>query len=172
MLEYILLQCYSGFMNKKAIVLISLLIAAFGGLITVSKLTREEVLVKAAVTVHKTLTCGCCANYVGYLQNKGYSVTVVNHNTNSDMDKEKEKLSVPTSLYSCHTTVFDEEDYYAEGHIPIEAIDKLIVDRPDIAGIGMPGMPSASPGMPGQKLEPFDISQVSKKGEVSAYMTL
>lgn len=159
-------------MSRKVLIITSLMIVTFGGLVVVNKAVREPMPVKAAVTVHKTVTCGCCANYVGYMRNKGYKVSVVNHNTNDEMEAEKQKLAIPSALFSCHTTVFDDASYYVEGHIPEEAIDRLLTERPEIAGIGMPGMPSASPGMPGQKVEPFDISQVSKGGEVSEYMTL
>lgn len=121
------------------------------------------------LVVYKSATCGCCALWTSYMQNKGYKVEVIN---TEKMDAVKEKYQVPESLYSCHTTVVNDGQYFVEGHIPEEAISKLLEEEPAISGIGMPGMPSASPGMPGKKLAPFDISQVTEDGQTSQYMSI
>ena len=31
--------------------------------------------------------------------------------------------------------------------MPLEAIDRLLAERPDVAGLAVPGMPIGSPGM-------------------------
>lgn len=121
------------------------------------------------LVVYKSSTCGCCSLWTSYMQDKGYKVEVIN---TEEMDAVKEKHGVPESLYSCHTTIVNDGQYFIEGHIPEEAISKLLEEEPDISGIGMPGMPSASPGMPGKKLAPFDISQVTKDGQTSQYMSI
>ncbi len=36
-----------------------------------------------------------------------------------------------------------------EGHVPVEAIESLLADRPDAVGLALPGMPADSPGMGG-----------------------
>jgi hypothetical protein len=36
-----------------------------------------------------------------------------------------------------------------QGHVPVEAIDRMLTDRPDAIGIVVPGMPADSPGMGG-----------------------
>ena len=125
---------------------------------------------KHTAIVYKTPTCGCCANFVGYLRTQNYDIEVVDLSQEA-LTKKKRELGVPASLDSCHTTVA-KEGYFVEGHIPYEAINKLLAEKPDIKGIGMPGMPSASPGMPGSKTAPFDISQVSADGRVRPYITL
>lgn len=122
-----------------------------------------------AVTVYKTKTCGCCANYLSFLRTKNYDVTEVNL-SQDNLIKKKRALGVPSSLDSCHTTVAGQ--YFIEGHIPYEAVSRLLKDKPNIKGIGMPGMPQASPGMPGTKVEPFAISQVNINGNVLPYLTL
>ena len=38
-------------------------------------------------------------------------------------------------------------NYTIEGHIPIESINKLFREKPNINGIAVPGMPLGSPGM-------------------------
>lgn len=159
-------------MRKKPVLIIGALFVVFSGLVIFNKITSQPMVSKGAVTVHKTATCGCCANYVGYLRSNGYTVDIINHASEESMITEKERIGVPSELNSCHTTVFDSGKYFVEGHIPLEAIDKLLEEKPSIIGIGMPGMPSASPGMPGEKTEPFVISQVSLQGAVSGYLTL
>ncbi|GBC75197.1 hypothetical protein HRbin06_00513 [archaeon HR06] len=53
------------------------------------------------------------------------------------------------------TTKIDQ--YVIEGHVPIEAIIKLIQQKPTIDGIALPGMPTGSPGMGGTKNNTFII---------------
>lgn len=59
----------------------------------------------------------------------------------------RRSVGVPDEVASCHTAVL--EGYAIEGHVPIEAIRRLTADRPDAAGLALPGMPADSPGMGG-----------------------
>ena len=122
------------------------------------------------LVAYKSPTCGCCANWVAIMRIKGYKVEDVS--SDKELEAVKEKYNIPESLYSCHTTIVNDGQYYIEGHIPEEAIVKLMEEEPDIKGIGMPGMPSASPGMPGNKLAPFDISKVHENGHITQFMSV
>lgn len=119
------------------------------------------------VMLHKSPSCGCCGQYGNYLSQKGYTVEV---QQTANMTSVKEDFGVPYELESCHTSEIG--DYIVEGHVPEEAIDKLLTERPDIKGIGMAGMPSGSPGMPGPKetFEIYTITHEGTKGEL--FMTL
>lgn len=81
----------------------------------------------------------------------------------------RDKYRIPSALMSCHVALVG--DYFIEGHVPIEAITKLLDEKPAIDGIVLPGMPSGSPGMPGSKTEEFIIYAISD-GEVSVFLTL
>ena len=72
-------------------------------------------------------------------------------------------------MQSCHTTIIDK--YFVEGHVPLEAINKLLKERPDIDGLALPGMPIGTPGMPGDKEEPYVIYQLVD-GNFSVFMTI
>lgn len=85
------------------------------------------------------------------------------------MASVREKYQIPKDMGSCHTTVI--EDYFVEGHVPIEAIKKLLKEKPDIDGIALPEMPAGSPGMAGQKTEAFRIFAL-RDGKVSKFMTI
>ena len=85
-------------------------------------------------------------------------------------DFVKEKYGIPYSMRSCHTTVIG--DYFVEGHVPIEAVEKLMLEKPDIKGIALPGMPSGSPGMPGSKQGPFIVYAINKDGSTSEFMRI
>jgi len=63
------------------------------------------------------------------------------------------------------------DGYYIEGHVPIAAVLKLLRERPAVDGIALPGMPQGSPGMGGEKSEPFVIYSVSD-GSVHEFMTI
>ena len=110
------------------------------------------------VTIHKDPYCGCCGKWGSYMEDVGYKTETV---FEDDMEKIKEQLGVPYELQSCHTAEID--GYIVEGHVPSEAIDKLLSERPNIKGIGLAGMPSGSPGMPGPKAD-FLIYEIDHNG--------
>lgn len=119
-------------------------------------------------TVYKSSSCGCCSVYLKYAKDK-LNLNVISKEV-EDLSAMKNKFNIPEKLRSCHTSVVG--NYFVEGHIPVEAINKLLAEKPDIAGIAMPGMPSGSPGMPGKKNGPFIIYGVKKDGTYDVFMTL
>ena len=118
---------------------------------------------KPQVTVYKPESCGCCEKYVEYLENSGYEVEVISVPSLKDI---YEKHGVQKKLWSCHISYVD--DYFVIGHVPEEAIRKLLKEKPKIDGISLPGMPTGSPGMPGKKDKPFRIYSI-KGGEVGLF---
>lgn len=119
------------------------------------------------VTVYRSKSCGCCANYVSYLKRAGALVEV---KLTEDMTAVRKQFGVSDRLSSCHTARID--DYTVEGHIPIEAIEKLLIEKPKLAGIALPEMPAGSPGMPGRKTEVFQITGFTAAGSSSPYLSL
>jgi hypothetical protein len=120
------------------------------------------------VDIYKSTTCGCCLIYLQYFDSK--TSPKVNAINMQDLNPIREQYGIPSELKSCHTTIVG--DYFVEGHIPLEAIEKLLKEKPDIAGIAMPGMPSGSPGMPGQKYGDFIIYAVNHDGNYSEFMRI
>jgi len=116
-------------------------------------------------TLYKKPSCGCCEEYATYLRQFDYNIEVVE---TSQVDKFKAEYGVLPTLQSCHTMTI--EGYVVEGHVPIDVLNKLLRERPEIRGISLPGMPQGSPGMPGLKQNPFVIYEVSD-GEPSIYVT-
>ncbi|MBI4142199.1 hypothetical protein HY484_04700 [Candidatus Woesearchaeota archaeon] len=119
------------------------------------------------ITVFKSESCGCCDLYVNYLEKQGFVVEVQDLLDLSDI---KNKLKVPQQVRSCHVSKVN--NYFVEGHVPVEAVTKLLKEKPDIAGIALPGMPSGSPGMPGAKNEDFVVFAVGKDGKITEFMRI
>lgn len=119
------------------------------------------------VTVFKDPNCGCCTGYAEALRREGFTVKIENE---SDMQTIKRAHNIPPEGESCHTSIID--DYVVEGHVPLEAVEKLITEQPAIAGIGLPYMPAGTPGMPGIKRDPYEIYQIDGLGQVDSYLTL
>jgi hypothetical protein len=87
----------------------------------------------------------------------GYSVKTVNMD---DLSPIRKKAGVPAAMEGCHSAEID--GYFLEGHVPPEAVGKLLSERPEIAGLAVPGMPLGSPGMgddPKAKYEVFAVSR-------------
>ena len=94
------------------------------------------------MTVHKDPNCGCCTAWAELAEKAGYSVTVIE---TADLAASKAAAGVPEALWSCHTAHID--GYVIEGHVPLDALARLLETRPDVLGIAVPGMPAGSPGM-------------------------
>ena len=140
------------------------LFALFVGLVFVLAMTPVHA-DGTKTTVYKSPQCGCCGFYVKYLRANGFDVTV---NDMEDVTPLKERFRIHDDLWSCHTTVIG--DYLIEGHVPIEAVNRLLAEKPAIRGIALPGMPGGSPGMPGPKTEPFVIMTITDS-EPTVYST-
>ena len=118
------------------------------------------------MTVYKSATCGCCSKWVEHMQANGFDVKAINVD---DIDKVKRERGVPADAASCHTAIVN--GYIVEGHVPADAVMKVLKEKPAIAGIAVPGMPMGSPGMEvsgGQK-EAFNIVAFDKAGKTSIY---
>ena len=93
------------------------------------------------VTLFKSPWCGCCESYARYLRNQGFEVKTIDQD---EMDAVKKRHGTDRAA-SCHTSLIG--GYVIEGHVPAQTIRKLLAERPQIAGISLPGMPASSPGM-------------------------
>ena len=117
-----------------------------------------------SMSVMKTPTCGCCAAWVELARREGYDVEVTDTEDYAGM---KAMAAVPEPMWSCHTTRIG--GYTVEGHVPFAAIAKLMEEKPDIAGIAVPGMPMGSPGMGDDPDARFDViayGGTARPGEV------
>jgi hypothetical protein len=87
----------------------------------------------------------------------------------ADLRPIKRRLGVPTDLEGCHTAIV--EGYVVEGHVPADLIDRLLRERPRVAGLAVPGMPAGSPGMeaPGQAADRYEVLAFEKNGRYTAY---
>ncbi|MXV62137.1 metal-binding protein [Natronorubrum sp. JWXQ-INN-674] len=117
-----------------------------------------------SVVQHHDPSCGCCSEYVAYLETNGVDVTV---ETTGDVEGVKRDLGVPEDAASCHTIEFG--DYLIEGHVPLEAIEELFADQPAVDGLTAPGMPRHSPGMGPPGDEPLTVYAFEASGDVFEY---
>jgi len=113
---------------------------AFTALALAGAAAATETLPKMTVT--RDPSCGCCGNWVEHIEAAGFPVDVVQVD---DVMPLKAKLGVPEALMSCHTAEIG--GYVVEGHVPAEAVKRLLVERPQAKGIAVAGMPVGSPGM-------------------------
>lgn len=119
---------------------------------------------KPIITVYKDPSCGCCKNWIAYLIKHGYRVDAKDA---PNMPEIKHSLGVPDGLTACHTAVVN--GYLIEGHVPAEDIDRLLAQKPTIAGIAVPGMPMGSPGMDGPRSERYQVLSFDKAGKTKVF---
>lgn len=146
------------------VVLVGTLIFSLGGVRSFENIENFD----GDMKLYKSPSCGCCEVYSSYFKRSGNSkLDVINvPDTNAIMREH----GIPPFLESCHTIIIG--DYFVEGHVPLEAIEKLLSEKPDISGIGMSGMPEGSPGMPGTKRGDFVIQGINHDGSSFEFMRI
>jgi hypothetical protein len=63
------------------------------------------------------------------------------------------------------------DGYVVEGHVPVEEIERMLVERPEIVGLAVAGMPAGSPGMEveGASPQPFDVIAFGGSGGMEVF---
>lgn len=116
------------------------------------------------IKVYKTPQCGCCKSWVDHVRKNGFQVETVDM---PDLSMVKAKYGVKPELQACHTAVVN--GYVVEGHVPADVIQKLIRERPAVAGIAVPGMPRGSPGMDAAFKQAYEVYSFDKSGKAKVY---
>jgi hypothetical protein len=114
--------------------------------------------------VYKDANCDCCEKWVHHLRDNGF--TVISRDVD-DLNAVKRRHNLDRSLHSCHTAEIG--GYVVEGHVPADLIQKMLRERPPIAGIAVPGMPVGSPGMEWTYKEPYDVIAFTASGSKTIY---
>ena len=111
------------------------------------------------MTVFMSPTCLCCTKWAKHMRSGGFSGHVVSQ---QHMGPVKERIGVPAALRSCHTAVVG--GYVIEGHVPADAVSRLLQERPAVAGLAVPGMPAGAPGMESPRPERYRILSFDRGG--------
>jgi hypothetical protein len=78
------------------------------------------------------------------------------------------QAGVTDDLASCHTAKVG--NYVVEGHVPAADIQRMLKEKPPIAGIAVPGMPMGSPGMEqGGRKDAYNVIAFTKDGKRSVF---
>ena len=119
------------------------------------------------VQVWKDPNCGCCNDWVSYLQANGFTTEVFDTGNTA----KRKQLGMPQQFGSCHTALID--GYVIEGHVPANDIKRLLSLRPKAIGLSVPGMVVGSPGMDGPvykgRSDPYDVLLVLGEGKASVF---
>ena len=111
------------------------------------------------VQVYKSPTCGCCDKWIEHLRAEGFGVRATDV---ADVTPIKRENGLPPQLASCHTAFVG--GYLVEGHVPAADVKRLLAERPDVAGLAVPGMPIGSPGMEGPRPERYRVLSFGSEG--------
>ena len=133
-------------------------VTLIGGATGIFSPNAEPVADRGNVTLYKNPECECCEGYADYLRHNGFEVKVIPTN---DLTIIGEKYGIPDTLQPCHLSLM--AGYVVGGHIPIEVIERLLSEKPQITGISLPGMPPGTPGMPGEKPGPLTIYEIGQR---------
>ncbi len=115
--------------------------------------------------VYRSPSCGCCGVWVEHAKKHGFKIKDIK---TESIEALKQKYNLPPELVSCHTTIID--GYVMEGHIPADDIKRFLLQKPELAGLAVPGMPIGTPGMEARDLkQPFQVLAFNDEGEVEVY---
>src|SRR4051812_47441388 len=117
------------------------------------------------LAVWKNRGCACCTAWARLLDEAGFVVAL--HEVD-DLGPARLAAGVPDDLVSCHTARV--AGYTVEGHVPVEAVQRLVELRPDVVGLAVPGMPVGALGMAvaGMAADRFDVIAVDGRLSVFA----
>ena len=122
----------------------------------------REAAADKTIIVFKTPWCGCCKVWADKMIEAGYTVETRDMD---DLSQIKKQGGVTDRLAACHTSVIGgERKYVMEGHVPVEAVDRLMTERPDVAGIAVPGMPQGSLGMEFDAGARYNVYAFARRG--------
>jgi len=117
--------------------------------------------------VSKDPNCGCCQDWVKYLQADGFQVQVFDTGNAA----VRKRLGLPEKFGSCHTGLIG--GYAIEGHVNAREIRRLLTEKPKAIGLAVPGMPVGSPGMDGavygDRRDAYDVVLVQPDGTGRVY---
>lgn len=114
-------------------------------------------------TIYRDPGCGCCDAYADYLKQNGFDVTVVD---DKEFVARSVAAGVPEQGVGCHLAMID--GYAVSGLVPVEIINRLVQERPEITGITLPGMPANAPGMAPEKTGTLKVYAFGDAG-ISVY---
>ena len=86
------------------------------------------------MTIYRSPACSCCHLWADIARQRVWTVASADK---LDMAAFKAESGVPMEYSSCHTTIVG--GYFVEGHVPLEAVERLLAEKPDIDGIALPG---------------------------------
>ena len=150
----------------------------FSGILIVNTFNAQEGTAKnqenidiPEVLSYRSASCGCCKKWVNHLRDNGLEVV---DKIVEDVSVIKNQYQIPNNLRSCHSAQI--ANYTIEGHVPIESINKLFREKPNIKGIAVPGMPLGSPGMEmhshdshSHNYENYKVVSFNKTGETKIF---
>lgn len=121
------------------------------------------------VQVWKDPNCGCCKDWMAYLEKNGFRIQVFDTGNAAI----RGRLGMPQKYGSCHTALVG--GYVIEGHVPAREIQRLLKEKPQALGLSVPRMPIGSPGMDGPEYggqkDPYEVLLVAKNGSATVFQS-
>ena len=123
----------------------------------------------APLQVWKDPNCGCCKDWIAYLEKNGFATTVIEQGNSA----ARARLGMPQKFGSCHTALV--QGYVIEGHVPVADIQRLLKEKPKALGLSVPGMPIGSPGMDGPayggRRDAYQVLLIQRDGSNTVFNT-
>ena len=154
-------------MRNQRFAIICAAVVAAGGL-SVAWAQQKPVSSRTPIVVYKTPTCGCCAMWVEHMRQNGFQPTV--HDVSAAQVRAvSQAAGLKDEGTSCHTAKVG--NYIVEGHVPAADVQRMLKEKPSIAGIAAPGMPIGSPGMEmGDRKQPYNVIAFTKDGKSTVFV--
>jgi hypothetical protein len=133
--------------------------------VAVNDASGEQAALTNEITVFRSPNCGCCGLWMEHLEAAGFQVK---DNVTENLESVKQQYDIPENLATCHTAIV--AGYVIEGHVPVEDIQRLLAQKPAVAGLAVPGMPIGSPGMEsGGYVEPYTVFSFTEDGSTATF---
>jgi len=159
---------YETMKHSKSLLIVTSLFFVLAGASACSKQEKPQKKTEDAnlinVTMYENPNCKCCSKWVPYMEEYGFSIKEVPSNNLTFINTQ---YKVPGEMQSCHVALID--GYVISGHVPADAIKKLLAERPHAKGLSVPGMQAGAPGVAGDKDTPYNVYLFDGQGHQSVY---
>ncbi len=106
--------------------------------------------------IYKDPSCGHCGAWAAAMVDADFNVVV----HSEEFMVIKTRLGIPENMHGCHTAVVG--DYFFEGHVPLEAVERVLKEKPQIAGLAVPGTPECSLAAEDDSESVYEVFSLSK----------
>jgi hypothetical protein len=113
---------------------------------------RPGLVTTETLHIYRQHSGAACGRWSEHMRRAGF---IIKTKVVEDLKLLRDRLRVPPDLAACHSA--EVAGYAIEGHVPAEAVKRLLSEKPNVTGLAVAGMPAGSPGVECLEEDQYDV---------------